>query len=373
MRTNIQNNVKVESGLIHTSKFNRSGLVSTSTNIGLVTPTKCFAMQPNSKEVIKSSELVRLAAMVSPTYSKQKLKNWYIFVPIEDVNPNYPWMMTGKGGPRGENPYVHPTNVPYSRRWKLSAFALQGAVATLYANTAGLFANTNCKQWKTASWAESDLPDTPPTFWNNILNEFDYQYTYTNDYGRKELNIEKLLGRGDGSDDLFVTLANRGKESFGVPVPKILSEMQSGLDDYDTTPVSMESADIKIYFPLVYEVEDPETHETSEETVECCLAFRLSTWGIQCHKTLTGLGYGFDLMDNNPVEIDRLWAYYRAYWRVFGLERYTNWENTFVNQQVQEYSQLDDPELENGALYNLFDEVGCLWVTESKTTFNRFI
>ena len=113
MRTNIQNNVKVESGLIHTSKFNRSGLVSTSTNIGLVTPTKCFAMQPNSKEVIKSSELVRLAAMVSPTYSKQKLKNWYIFVPIEDVNPNYPWMMTGKGGPRGENPYVHPTNVQF--------------------------------------------------------------------------------------------------------------------------------------------------------------------------------------------------------------------------------------------------------------------
>ena len=52
MRNNIQQDVKVESGLIHQSKFNRSGLVSTSTNIGLVTPTKCCFMQPHSKEVM---------------------------------------------------------------------------------------------------------------------------------------------------------------------------------------------------------------------------------------------------------------------------------------------------------------------------------
>lgn len=367
MRNNIQQDVKVESGLVHQSKFNRSGLVSTSTNIGLVTPTKCFYMQPHSKEVIQSSELVRLAAMVSPTYGDQKLKNWYIFVPVEEVDLNWPMRMTLQGSYRGSiDEIIESTKAPNYPRGGLCAMALRGSVATLYVNKSGVFANTNCKQWKTASWEEPELPDET-TEWNKILSEFDYQFAVADAVsGRRSLKYVRLLNRNISEDvDATIQLANKYVSGWGVPKPSILNPLQNGSIDYDDSPVSLESADLKIYFPLSWEEEDPETHETIEIKYECCLAFRLSTHGVQVHKTLVGLGYGFDLMDEKPVEVNRLLAYYLAYWRVFGLERWQNWETTYVNKLIQLFATDATGSVETSQIQHLFDDIGCLWVTEN--------
>ena len=366
MRNNIQQDVKVESGLIHQSKFNRSGLVSTSTNIGLVTPTKCFFMQPHSKEVIQSSELVRLAAMVSPTYGDQKLKNWYIFVPVEEVDLNWPLRMTMQGSYRGdENEAVESSHAPNYPRGGLSAMALRGAVATLYVNKSGAFANTNCKQWKTASWEEPELPGET-TEWNKILSEFDYQFAVADAVsGRRSLKYVELLDRNIAGSTATIPLANKFVSGWGVPKPSNLNPLQNGSFDYDNTPVSMESADIKIYFPLSWEEENSETHENVTVKYECCLAFRLSTFGVQVHKTLVGLGYGFDLMDESPVEVNRLLAYYLAYWRVFGLERWQNWETTYCNKLIQKFSTRSDGSVSDEEIHHFFMDIGCLWVTEN--------
>lgn len=365
-RNNIQNDVKIESQLIsHRNKFLKGGLISTSCNIGQIQPTKCNFLQAGTKVVCNTEEMVRTAAMVSPTYGKQKLKSWHVFVPLEDIVPNAPELLTKKSVYRGLN-NVSPATMPCAPLWRICAQALRGARATLWYEGAPFDGNTGVTMWKSAN--SNDVLDDESTHaftkaYRKFMSDFvtDYNGNDITLGQRAYLDVGALLTNGD--DSLVVMLSNVGPTSFAwdtAPKSPLV-----GAYDYDTTPVSMQGADFKIYFTVdIRSDDDPEDYH---QYVNLCLAIRLSTFGIQAHKLLCGLGFGFDLTPNEGDlrEVARLYAYYRAYWLIFPRERYLNWETSFANRHIQSFTLNSTPVIPDELLSELFENIACLWVVEN--------
>lgn len=66
------------------------------------------------------------------------------------------------------------------------------------------------------------------------------------------------------------------------------------------------------------------------------LLFRLSSFGKRLRKILIGCGYQLDLCSTTPVSLLPIFAYYKAYWNLFGLTQWQSWENTSL-YMLQKY------------------------------------
>lgn len=354
MRNNLQNDVKVESALNTGSKFNKSNMVSTSTNFGLVTPTKCALVQPKTKVVFNTDELIRLAAMVSPTYGNIKLKNWFQFIPIADVWPNYDITVAKKQISQNGN-IITPQYFPHTTRRNLCMWALHGAFCTIYREVTANIDNVNVTQWRSAPYQESDSNEYIE--WNRIVDTALNTYLFTG-FNQWRLKIGDLLAGGeDLAQDEYIVLANDNLRSFCYrPIPARNAVESHVVDD---TPVSLEEADIKIYTKVTIQ-----NAENEDVDVNVCFAFRLSSFGVQWHKVLCGLGYGFDLMDKTEVELMRFFAYCKAYWTIFGIDRFNQWETSPVQKLISKLLTQNDPEVLWSDFHPIMQYFGMLWVTE---------
>ena len=93
MKSNRQKKIRLPKSGYNRSRFNWSHDVNTTFGWGEVQPTQCKLIVPNSKTMLSTQELVRLAPMVEPTFGRIKFKTFNQFVPIADLFSNYDAMM----------------------------------------------------------------------------------------------------------------------------------------------------------------------------------------------------------------------------------------------------------------------------------------
>lgn len=356
MRNNLQNDVKVENDKQRISKFNFSGSISTSESVGRVSVGFAQTLIPGSRCMVGQEQLVRMAPLAAPVYSKQKFKTWHMFVPIEDVWPNFGPMMTQQAVGRN-GALITPAATPHLQARELAAFCLQGAKCSIYLQVGAdtITAASPLSAWKIAP--HDDTPDYRVLI-DNIIGAIGWT---TNSDGVHVINIGKVLALPD--EDLELLSGNGTTASFVLPNNAEPDEYPSWWSDkgYDKDVVTPDGADFKVFNNVVI----------SGITYRCMFCFRLSSWGQNFAKTLNALGYPLDFSNSTERSLLPLMAVYKAYWDVFGLNMWMNWEQTNCDRLKSYLVNLPDPAIWSlsSAYWQLFkdfilNEVGAMWLTE---------
>ena len=368
MRNNIQNDVKVEKATLKTSKFNVSRSIASTASIGRVNVGFSQFMVPNSKAFVSQEQLVRMAPLVAPAYAKQKYKTWHTFVPFADVFPNFDSMLAEQAISRGGT-LIQPTKVPHMKVRDLTAWVLNGAKCTIYQSkedTTDLASAVTFGAGNTSPGSSGSIYKTRNTSLLSYLN-------FVSAAGMNvpsRINIGKLLNLTD--PDVTMYSGNFDAKSFGYfdisdeNYPQYYKYTNGG---YDTDMVTLEAADLT--YRTSYDKADFSGWDKSCVVI---YAFRLSSWGVALANTLRGLGYPLDLGSNEDVSLLPLFACYKAYWDIFGLGLWQNFEQTNCGKLISISNLVPDMDIMvmGNSTYGAFnawksfiyDELGAMWLTE---------
>ena len=372
MRNNIQNDVKIEAAGVHVTKKDLSGSVNNTYQIGRVGVLASRLLLPDSKSMASPESLVQTAPLVSPCYAKQWYRQWHMFVPIEDIFKNYSALMTGKEISRNGT-IITPTRFPHAKANYISSFALNGAKCTMW------FRQLN----KAGDSVVGVTPEPVGEFFcgrdldENISLAANQGVTASVELGELvDLALLALQWQPDADNiptinlcylngvNYTLTSGNLVEKTFVLPS---LDEDETATDEmgYDYNSFSTpESADYVYYKEIQWDL--------GEVHVKFIVAFcfRLSTWGAELFKVLKGLGYSTDPDDESDYSILPLVATFKAYWDIFGLNMWQNYESTRAGMLQTLYDNKADCDVSSDPnarpLFYQFmrDELGQMWVTE---------
>jgi hypothetical protein len=333
-------------------------------------------MLPDSKATCGIESLVRLAPMVAPTFGDARYKTYHEFVAMSDLTRNFDAVMSQTRVNRGSASFV-PHAVPTCFLFDLSCMCLMGAHLTIYRNADGaLFDSTH--PWKT-------YPDSSSmtTMLNNLTNDLSavtgqsvsaYMWYDNTTFGASDAFY--------GADDCYkfnplVLSPERNISTWfrnqvyipvnqGRSVPGLSLSQSVGCPtntyDYGQS-VTLESADVIVFREF-------NGHGYA-------FAFRLSDYGKRLRKVLIGAGYQLNFDTDIAVSMMPLFATHKAWYELFGLQLFENYEDTYANKILQRYDN------DNVATYSLASsqvnphlqdfmhfcrELASLWYTE-KTDF----
>ena len=127
--------IKVGKSRLNNQKFDLSKNVASTFGFGEIQPMFKRLLQPGSKIHIDYNQFVRLAPMPCPTFGQLTLRNYFTFVPMHEICPQYDALMTGQS-------YLNytPTRVPNLSIRELSALCLYKARVAFVDITNGAFA-----------------------------------------------------------------------------------------------------------------------------------------------------------------------------------------------------------------------------------------
>ena len=101
------------------------------------------------------------------------------------------------------------------------------------------------------------------------------------------------------------------------------------------------------------------------------LIFVFRLFGRQIYKNLRGLGYPCDFGNTSKRTLLHLFACYKAYWDIFGLNQFQNWEETYCSRLITGLTNSSNMYVFSlsGNLWNCFksfmlEEFSSMWVTE---------
>lgn len=336
--------------------------VSTTTGFGLLYPLNFTDMLPDSKEVVKISNLIRLTPMVAPTLSRMAFKTWTGFVPVEEIFPNYDYFMTRTAKKSSQGEFV-PNAMPYITIGQLTSLTLIGSKVNVW--------------WRPRS-SSPTLDDTPWVCHNNANGTYggaiQYILPYLDvssskvglqpsqipafDYDGPTINISHMYGSSNGwfGNDRFgsrVLVPRNGNRETGI-----------GSDIFDAT-IPPDKADL-IYIPNIT--------ENGANEYEVCVTFRWSQFGQNLAKLLVGAGYPLDLRacENNVyhrVSLLPLIAWYRLWFDRFGISRNRNWESTWCHKLIHEITEFNYADYTAGIKGNANDK----WFDQNSSTLWSFI
>lgn len=348
------------------SKFNYSHDVNTTCSWSDVQPLMCRTMIPDSKAVVGVESLIRLAPMVAPTFGDARFKTWHEFVAMSDLTRNFDALMAQTRVNRGSSSFV-PNRVPYTSLFDLSCLALIGASCTLYYNGDGaLFDNIHTwENQRDAGWMQqlfSDLATDIGTSTSQIVdnNLFPSSSPFYGADGFFRFNPTTLLPENHAHrNDVWIPV-NRGRGSISAPFGSYTwgSAVQAFGGD-----VTMDSADVLI-------IREYNGHGYA-------FAFRLSDFGKRIRKALIGCGYELNFDDANmPISLMPLFALHKAWYELFGLTLFDNYEDTYANKILQRYDNENQAQYQFQVtnlqwlddFFGFAVELGSLWYTE-KTNF----
>lgn len=349
MKTNKQKQIKVSKSGFRRSRFNWSHDVNTTFSWGEVQPTQCKLLIPGSKTTMSTQNLIRLAPMVAPTFGRVKYKTFNQFVAMEELFPNFAELMAQEPVYRVSGGSKVPQSLPYAKLGMISTWVLHGARATLYfadpsapdpAQEAA--AGRYITEYRTLSGSTWSVP----TNIGNVMTALGNAGVVTgvtDPYGhgtdnsmpdvgtRMVINLSKLnLGINNvyssGGGIEIVTAAESGRHFVPVTqsyVPGVTNNF------YELTPidqeVTMDSAD--------YVIEGSVTDNGT--TYYVAFAFELSDFGKRIRKILQGCGYQINFTSTTNVCVLPLFAQYKAYFDVFGLQLYQGWETTWTAKWIE--------------------------------------
>lgn len=319
------------------SRFNLSHDVNSTASLGDLQPLQCQFMVPNSKASLDVESLVRAAPMPAPTFGRIEYKMWSMFVPLDEVFPNYDAMMSrqkiGRSGASGPVEFM-PLQVPTITPKKLCA--------------ALLLAGAQWSGWVSdAIWVPHENGVTPPKAWPTNLSDINQWLQYTRSH-------ESTLANNLRQHFRLYSITNVSLNNFDYTGPAFnLGRLWSS----DFLPAD-EAIDIDLYIPASCTFEnyfesvgkpsviDLDTAdfvliENMRDGLDAhsrapALACRLSAFGCRMYKLLQGLGYPISFEDDTTeVSLLPLLAWYRGYFELFGLSLFENFEQSACSKLIQ--------------------------------------
>lgn len=354
------------------SRFNLAHDVNTTASLGDLQPLQCQFMIPDSKATLDVESLVRAAPMPAPTFGRIDYKIWSMFVPMDEVWPNYDAMMArqkvGRSGVSTNTEFM-PLQVPTISVKKLCcALLLNGASWSgwvsdfLYVpHAAGQgyphvwpASLGEINQWmQYTTLHESTLANNLKDFYSIFTNTTAYLPHF--DFTGKTFDIGKLWSTDYLGDDGF--------ETNHVYIPA-----SNAMQDFSSEPIDLDTAD----FVFIANMRDGlDAHRRAP-----AFACRLSAYGARMYKLLTGLGYPINFDDDETeVSLLPLLAWYRGYFELFGLSLFENFEQSACSKVIQYLTNnnvagfsgngASNPYWDTGSLlWDFFRELGNCFVTE---------
>ena len=293
--------------------FNKSADLHTTMDFGSVIPAKVQRVIPNSKIVMQSSERILLAPLVRPTMGRLSLKGYHQFVRMSDIWPNFAAMMAQEPIYRAGNSFT-PTIVPNVSVAELSLSVLFGSRLSVYRTngSSGSFYADMYDLPTSGSGFNPNDPSTWPSGQDNCVTAvsdlmLDNGYTGFGLTGAVRVPCHFLLGLNTATSYSWLPLSNDS-------VADVFNLDGSG---------------------------DVVTPDGADYVINCkigsnyyLLCFRLSSFGKRLRKILIGCGYQINFNMTDRVSVLPLLAYYKAYFDVFGLTLYKNWESTDCNRFI---------------------------------------
>lgn len=321
MKTNSLGKVSIKTAKRSPARFDFSHNVNTTFGFGETQPLMCRLLVPHSKSIVSTESLVRLAPMISPTFGLMKMKTWHHFVAMSDLSRNFAALLGQTKVQRGSTSF-YPTKVPHMRLDALSAMILHGAHCSIWKNS-----SSNADSLNTSSFTTYDT-HTHSTEYNAIISDLGQylnriQSPIFDNYDGYSMDIGLCCPRMNLGGFGVIYLQNTIAESFFQRTneqDQIVSTDVNGLDD---SLVYLDSAD---YVSI----------RTINGTTYA-FAFRLSSFGKRLRKILLGCGYQINMQDDTEVSLMPLFAYYKAYYDVFGLMLFENWEYTSCCKLLEVY------------------------------------
>ena len=343
MRTKELNKISFQRVKRSRSRFDLSFDSNTSAGWGDLQPVVSRLLVPNSKTKLSLDSLVRMAPLVRPAFARVKAKFWSAFVGMSELTQNFSALLSKETISRGDLTFI-PSEVPNIALNDLSVFILMGARMSVWEVYDSFQPNQSYVAYKLRHVTQNfDYSSDEVTKWIN--SSVWRPRTSDNQLLTK---LSKALGGYNGAWFDFSQILNPAPDPRGSWMP-LENLTASSFFDYGTLNnnvwasnndyVSLESADYVIERTLMI----------NNKPHYLAFAFRLSEFGKRLRKILIGLGYQPNFNSDTRVSLMPLFAYYKAYFDIFGLTLYNKWETTNAYKTLYRY------DLSNNPIFNIFN------------------
>lgn len=266
---------------------------NTTFSFGAIQPLFCQLLMAKASINIDARQLVRLAPLPVPTFARMKLVNKYCFVPISDVFPAFENLMSGipytpdsVGNDVSLSSYV-PNTLPFiSNRVLLAMVFGCGCDVSFWMKQSGSPDEAN-------NYGSTPLVSSSPKY-RTCIRAFNY---------RLHNNV-----------------------TSSVPYTIDYNPIGGGDSDF----VTPEGAD--------YVMQVDETSNTSFG-VSFIACIRFSQRAKRLRSIFLGLGYNLDFANDDKVNMLPLFAFYKAHYNNFELNRSSQWSTTYAYQLITLISQ----------------------------------
>lgn len=372
--------------------FNMSNSVDSTCSAGFVEPTMCLDLIPNTKIDLRAFPGVRLAPLPQPTTGRVKVRTYHSFVHTEDVFEAFENLQSGTSVTSSRGMYT-PVQSNYVTNWHLFRFlhwlnsfnfSVMASRENEYTNRElnGIFFNYSISA-NYDLWTGNDAP---------VHNLFDDVIKEGAGAGANE-NYKALAAFFDTVQESFdlmnVALKNRlgfwtsenilTKELFGqfLPWTQLTSqsydtyvygsyiEFMRNLKNTDTMVFgqgrSVENADFVFRLPnttrhddtsyslKLYRADNTEWGQTIPlDGKEAYLCIHLTPAGKRLFKIFNALEWNFGYSEN--VEMEKLLAYYKAWFDIFNPGRNVQWKATNAYNII--HSFYDSPQFSFETAFN---------------------
>lgn len=368
--------VEVRSSRLPPSRNNLSRDIHTTMTFCDFQPTMVHEMEPDSSFTMNNETGVLMGSMVCPTMGRLNLESFGLFVPTEDIFPCYKEFKTGTPFTYGAETFVpfHRPRVPIA---VLSMFCLFGARATIYECVYGQ-QSPKFQQWKCYDTAQtSHLIEQVKQSYNNYAL-FDHR-TFGGFDGTSLRCISAAYILKSFNLDVISAWHTWFSNEFAIPVagdpasgftPGFLygksNDIAESIRTTGTRFVSIAKPDFQINIPFK---SDPNSQNYDKLA---CICFKMSDFGRRIYKVLRGCGWTPNFNDPLYVDVSPLFATWKAYYDMFGIKKWSNYQNTALARLLALWMNAQCPGtvLQSSAMCNAFTDfmvdVGRMWFTDEQ-------
>lgn len=271
---------------------------STTESFGFCQPILCRELNAQDTASVRFAQVVRLNPLVKPTFGSMSLRTYTSFIKTADIYHAFESLLTGQAYNGAGTRYI-PTEVPNltnaTMTWIIRAFS-----------SVSFYTATNV----TDTTDGVDL-----TTVNLVTNSSQINTIYSEFLGNIDDNYEQAskvilaLGVGlqpysDGSLDSYTGF------------------------NYRVNPVEIDAGDWIYVF----------NYESGGTTIHVMVVGTLNNYGRKLRKIWLGLGNQLNLNDT-PVNMVRLFAYYKAWFDLFAPQRDITWKDTHAFKIMESLEQ----------------------------------
>lgn len=376
--------------------FNWSHDVYSTAQIGEMQPSLCKLVMPKTKVVQSRKDLIRLAPMVSPAFTRMSRKDFYAFVPFSELYSNFKHMMAQTPVSQGFNTYL-PVDLPHMTRGMLSMLILIGSSVSIWFENKGYVTGLNlsgnenvlcCPKLTASNKSQLNLffenyiqhmtnssgnPGGNRIFYHDSLpsNFAGFKGTGMNLKWMLERNgSNKILGSDYDNFNTYIPIANSMKSQYdgksffdSYEYLTDMSNADNNVGGFNFAVNTLEDADYVIGMKRI-------DQQATPTNPQLAFAFKLSDFGKRLRKVLIGCGYQIDFESEEPVSLMPLFAVFKAYYELFGLKLYENYFTTPLHKLLTyaDYNNVTnfDTLFKDDVFGAFITALGNMWMTEQQ-------